>query len=332
MKHLKELDSGAEFFGLGNKNMEEQRCEIIIPIEELSFMGFSDVLKNIFKIRNNFNITQNAIKKINPNIVCLVDYGGFNLKMAKWCKQNGYKVLYYILPKVWAWNEKRANLLKKYCDKLIVIFPFEKDFFYKKKIDVLYFGNPLIEKKLDANFSKKNNAIALLPGSRKQELKYLMPIFIKLASKQNDKLFYIAGIGKLRKYYTNALPQNSKVIYDNFDEVLKQSSYAVVCSGTATLDVAIRNIPQVVVYKTNFINYLLAKLFIKVKYISLPNLIANQPVVKELIQQNCTVKNIELALNAIEKQATNYDEVLTLLGKNNKVSENVAKELFRLTF
>lgn len=326
------IDEKSKFYGLGNNLMNLQGCDIIIPIQELAFMGFSDVVKNIFTIKRNFSKTKNAILDIQPDVICLIDYAGFNLKMAKWCKQNGFKVLYYILPKVWAWNESRINILKQYCDELICIFPFEKKYFDAKNIHVHYFGNPLLEKKINYLNNDDANKIALLPGSRKQEIKYLMPIFLELAINNMDKEYIIAGIEKLKAYYPTKYPNNIKIIYNDLDYIISQSKCAIVCSGTATLEVALQNIPQVVVYKTNKVNYFLGKMFIKVKYISLPNLITNKKIVQELIQHDCTVENINNSLSEIENKKDIYKEMFSELDTNFNVSKSVAEKLFGLAF
>jgi lipid-A-disaccharide synthase len=334
IQQLKLIDKKSKFYGLGNDLMNLEGCDIIIPIQELAFMGFSDVVRNIFTIKRNFSKTKNAILDIQPDVICLIDYAGFNLKMAKWCKQNGFKVLYYILPKVWAWNEKRINILKQYCDVLISIFSFEQQYFKTKNIDTLYFGNPLKEiyekKGEDINLQHKKHAIALLPGSRKQEIKKLLPIFIQLAIRNPTTIFYLSAISAIKNMYTPNLPINIKLIYDDMSAVLKQSNKAVVCSGTATLETTILKVPQVIVYKTNFVNYQIAKRIAKVKYIGLPNLIAEKEIVTELIQEKCTVENIEIELNKLENNTAIYD-ILDEKLKGNQVSKNVAEVLFRLS-
>lgn len=328
ISQLKLIDTQATFYGLGNELMKKEGCELIIPIEKMAFMGFADVLKNIFTIRKNFKQTKKSILTIKPDVVCLIDYAGFNLKMARWCKQNGFKVVYYILPKVWAWNEKRIHILKQYCDELISIFEFEKKYFDAKNIKVHYYGNPLTEKNNQLSYNENAKKIALLPGSRKQEIKYLMPIFVDFAKENTAKEFVVAGIDKLKEYYPNTIPNNIKIIYNNLDEVLNQSKYAIVCSGTATLEVALRGIPQIVVYKTNKLNYYIGKKLINVKYISLPNLIANDEIIRELIQDNCTSKNIEIELSKLDMKKNIYEKIGIKLSENKAVSSSVAKLLF----
>jgi lipid-A-disaccharide synthase len=328
--NLKNIDNQATFYGLGGSNMQAVGCGIILPLEKLAFMGFSDVVKNIFTIKNNIAQTKAAILSIQPDVVCLVDYAGFNLRMAKWCKKNGFKVVYYILPKVWAWNEKRIKILQQYCDVLISIFPFEQKYFEAKKTSVLYFGNPLTEK-INPNSNQEDvHKIALLPGSRNQEIKKLLPVFLELANNNFDKKFCIVGLNKKQKIYPTVLPNNVEIVFNNMDKVLQQSKFAVTCSGTATLEVALYNVPQVVVYKTNKINYFIGKRLIKVAYISLPNLIANQKIVAELIQDACTAKNIEQELDKLENEGTNYYDVQNQLKSADSVSYQVANVLFNL--
>jgi lipid-A-disaccharide synthase len=331
---LKKMDTKPLFFALGGNAMRTAGANVFIDLEKLSFMGFSTLVRNIFTIKRNFSATKKYILEIQPDVVCLVDYAGFNLRMAKWCKQNGFKVVYYILPKVWAWNKSRINILQQYCDVLISIFSFEQQYFKTKNIDTLYFGNPLkdiYEKKdEDINLQHKKHAIALLPGSRKQEIKKLLPIFIQLAIKNPTTIFYLSAISAIKNMYTPNLPSNIILIYDDMSAVLKQSNKAVVCSGTATLETAILKVPQVIVYKTNFVNYQIAKRIAKVKYIGLPNLIAEKEIVTELIQEKCTVENIEMELNKLENNATIYD-ILDGKLEGNHVSKNVAEVLFRLS-
>ncbi|HMW93307.1 MAG TPA: lipid-A-disaccharide synthase [Chitinophagales bacterium] len=323
--HLKKLDAASKFYGLGGESMQHEGCELIIPLEQLSFMGFSAVLKNIFTIRKNFKETQKSILKLQPDVVCLVDYAGFNLRMAKWCKQNGFKTIYYILPKVWAWNESRLKKLQAYCDELISIFPFEVDYFKQKNISIHYFGNPLAEL-ISTNFnSESKTEIILLPGSRKQEIKALMPVFIELANLMQNEQFKIVAMQKLQKLYPKLIPKNMEFIFDTVSNVSQNAKFAVVCSGTATLEIALLNIPQVIVYKTNFINYQIAKQLIKVPFIGLPNLIAGKQIAPELIQNNCTAEQIK---NFIEISSTkNIYAILEHKLATQNTSEQVAKLL-----
>lgn len=328
VNELKFLDSNAKFFGLGCASLKDAGCEIVLPLEQLEFMGFSAVVKNIFTIRKNFNITKAAILKTKPDVVCLVDYAGFNLRMAKWCKQNGFKVVYYILPKVWAWNSKRINQLKKYCDKLISIFPFEVDYFEQQSVDVSYFGNPLTEFITPKSFNQKSDFVALLPGSRKQEISALMPIFVELAKLLPHQKFKIVALNKLKNFYPKELPENIEFVFNSVSNVVSDAKAAVVCSGTATLEVALLEVPQIIVYKTGFVNYQLAKRLIKVKYIGLPNLIMNKELVPELIQNECTPQNIKDKLLNLG-DASIYNELKSQFS-NQETSKQVAQLIFNL--
>jgi len=292
IREIKKKDTQPKMYGLGGDAMKNEGCEIVIPLEQLNFMGFSAVVKNVFTIRKNFKQTKNAILSTQPDVVCLVDYAGFNLRMAKWCKQNDFKTVYYILPKVWAWNEKRIKILQQYCDKLVSIFPFEADYFRQKNIDVHYFGNPLFELIKSDEKERKEEYIALLPGSRKQEINALMPVFIKLAEQMPDEKFKVVALKKQSVLYPELLPDNIEYVFDSVVNIAQDSKFAVVCSGTATLEIALLKVPQVIVYKTGFLNYHIAKRLIKVPYIGLPNLIAGEQIVPELIQKACTAENI----------------------------------------
>jgi lipid-A-disaccharide synthase len=341
---IKKIDPQAKFYGLGGEILKNAGCEIIIPLERLAFMGFSAVIKNIFTVRKNFKQTKQAILDIKPDVVCLVDYPGFNLKMAKWCKENGFKTAYYILPKVWAWNEKRINILEKYCDALIGIFPFEVDYFKQRNINIYYFGNPLSRpapQRKDAQWMVNNTLasqnrktakphIALLPGSRKQEIQALMPVFMELAHALPDERFKVVALEKYRDIYPPQAPpiqgeSGLEYVFDTVGNVARNSKFAVVCSGTATLEIALLKVPQVIVYKTNFINYYIAKKLIKVPYIGLPNIIVNQCIVPELIQYDCTAENIKQHISKFSNK--NVYQLLEekLLPENT--SEKVAKLL-----
>lgn len=328
MHYLKDLDANSRFYGLGGESMKHEGCELIIPLEQLSFMGFSTVLKNIFTIRKNFKATQKNILDLQPDVVCLVDYAGFNLRMAKWCKQNGFKTVYYILPKVWAWNESRFKKLPAYCDELISIFPFEVDYFKQKNIPVHYFGNPLMELISTILNSNSKSEIVLLPGSRKQEINALMPVFMELANLMPNEHFKIVAMKKMKSFYPKLIPKNIEFVFDTVSNVSKNAKFAVVCSGTATLEIALLKIPQVIVYKTNFINYQIAKRLIKVPFIGLPNLITGKQIVPELIQNNCTALQIKHFIESISSEP-NYSILEKRLVAQN-TSEQVAKLLWDL--
>ncbi|MCO5230962.1 MAG: lipid-A-disaccharide synthase [Chitinophagales bacterium] len=299
---LRALDSSAHFFGTGGKNMRNSGVEIVIDIKEMAFMGFIEVVNNFFKIRNNFKKVKEAISSIRPDVIILVDYAGFNLRIAKWAKQQGFKVVFYIAPKVWAWNEKRVNVIKKYIDLLIVIFPFEKEYFENRGIRVVYVGNPLM-KKISAQVQNVDkNKIAILPGSRRQEIERMLPIMLESMYFHAQKNLVVAGLSDFGEdFYQSIIKDRAELVIDDTYAVLNVSKLAIVASGTASLEAALMNVPQVVCYKMNRLNYWIARLLLKVNYISLVNLILERPVVPELIQDNMNAVSIKnTAMSVLE--------------------------------
>lgn len=320
VKELSKLDGNAVFKGVGGNQLQKNNVDILFGLDRLAFMGFYEVVKNLSTINRNFKEIKQAIITFQPDLVILIDYPGFNLRMAKWCKKNGFKVAYYISPTVWAWNEKRVEIIKKYVDIMLCILPFEKLFYEHHNYNNAYFvGHPLLDV-IDQNNeinSIAKNCIALLPGSRQQELKLLLPLMLATANNFIEEHFVIAGISRLMHLYPTELPKNVSIVFDNTYEVLQKAKVAVCCSGTATLETALFNIPQVVVYKTSWLNYQLAKRFIKVDFISLPNLIANEKLVTELIQSDCSIANITIELSKLLNSSKQnfYQQVSAKIGE-----------------
>ncbi|OFX47508.1 MAG: lipid-A-disaccharide synthase [Bacteroidetes bacterium GWA2_30_7] len=316
---LKKLDNNVALRGWGGDLMITQGVNVIKHIKNLAFMGLADVIKNLGTILKNFKFCKADILSYNPDVLILVDYPGFNLRIAKFASQNGIKVFYYISPTVWAWHKSRISQIKKYVSRLFVILPFEKDFYKKHNYEVDYAGNPLLDEyqhfitlnventfKTDNNLSDKP-IIAILPGSRKQEVKIMLPEMIKLIKLYPEYQFVIAGVNSLGKdFYSNYIKENEiKLIFGQTYNLLKNSYAAIVTSGTATLETAIFNIPQVVCYKTSPLTFYVARLFVNVKYLALINLILNKLAVKELIQTNFTFKNLKEEFQKITK-SENY--------------------------
>ncbi len=300
VKEIAALDKHAVFKGTGGQYLSHSGVEIVLPIGQMAFMGFWEIVKNWNIIRKNFSIVKQAITSFQPEVVILIDYPGFNIRMAKWCKQQGYKVVYYISPKFWAWRENRVEKIKKYVDLMLCILPFEETFYQKHcYTKAHYIGHPLLDVIAVTTNDNLRKHIALLPGSRIQEIQSLMPIFLQVAQHFPNDQFVIAGISAMAHLYPSTLPSNIKISFDETYSVLQQSKVAVVCSGTATLETALFNIPQVVVYKTSWINYQIGKRVAKVQFISLPNLIADKRIITELIQQDCTAENISNAINEV---------------------------------
>lgn len=331
IKAIKKADNHAIIEAWGGDYMQEAGAEITKHYRDLAFMGFLEVLKNLPTILGFIGECKKTIEEFQPDAIILIDYAGFNMRIAKWAKEKGYKVFYYISPKVWAWNQSRAWSLKKNLDRLFVIFPFEVEFFKKYNFEVEFVGNPLFDAiatfKPAADFLKKNNLsdkkiIALLPGSRKQEVEKMLNLMVATQSKFTDYQFIIAGVGNLPlEFYEQFLNKNIKLVTDQTYDLLSHSTAALVTSGTATLETALFGVPQVVCYKTSGFSYKIAKWVIKVPYISLVNLVAQKEVVKELIQDELTIENLSNELNKIlnvadsrNKQINEYKRVKESLG------------------
>lgn len=343
IKALTKEDQQAQLRAWGGEYVQEAGAQLVVHYRELAIMGFWEVIKSIFKIKKYLNFCKRDIIDYQPDVVILVDYGGFNMRIAKFCKSKDIKVYYYISPKVWAWNQSRAFKLKATVDKMFCILPFEKQFFKKFDWEVDYVGNPVMDSvnahQVDANFlsthqiSSDKPFIALLPGSRKQELANMLPIMHEVIKHFPQYNFGVAAIQNFDKsiYQLLANEPNVTLIHEDTYNLLAHSSAAVVTSGTATLETALFNIPQVVAYKTGALNYRLAKSFIKVDYISLVNLIANKEVVKELIQDEMTADHIAQELILItndspqrKEQLNGYELLRETLGEEN-ASKQAAK-------
>lgn len=294
VKEIHLIDKKAEIIGWGGDQMTSAGVEILVHHQELAIMGILGVLKNLFRLKKLFNLFTTQIQEFKPDTIIFIDYGGFNLKAAKIAKTNGFYTQFYIAPKVWAWNKSRINLIKKWVDQLYVIFPFELALFKEKGISTHYIGNPLKDAinayVPNSEFLYKNDTyIALLAGSRRQEITASLPIFEELVNSSPHLNYIIAGVSEFKDLYQNT---RIKVKYDETYDVLHYSMAAVVTSGTATLETALLKIPQVVVYKTDWLFYNLAKWVIKINYISLVNIILNKTAVPELIQSEFKAKNI----------------------------------------
>jgi lipid-A-disaccharide synthase len=347
MKHILLNDPKADFRFWGGDMMANIGGKLVKHYKETAFMGITDVLLNISKIFKNLKSCKEDILKYQPDALILIDYPGFNMRIAKFAKKNGIKVHYYISPKVWAWNTKRAYNIKSDVDYLYSILPFEIDFFKPFGISPDYVGNPLCDAiesyAFNPNFKSEFNIlkpiIALLPGSRMSELKHLLPRMLSVVELYPDYEFVIAGAqhiseNEYQKHIDDGLPV--KLIRGKTYDVIKNAHAALVCSGTATLETALLNCPQVVCYKFSKISYKIGKLLIKVKYISLVNLIMDKEVVKELIQDELNTQNIQEELNKIlegdarGKQLKSYLKLSDKVGKSG-ASERVANLIYQRT-
>lgn len=341
---IKKKDKKAEFRGFGGDLMKAQGVELVKHYRMMAYMGFVEVAVNLRKVLGNIAQCKKDMVDYQPDAVILVDYPGFNLRMAKFAHEKGLKVFYYISPQVWAWKRRRVKKIKQSVDKMLVILPFEEAFYKRYGIDVTYVGNPLLDELAKfgtANRSiflrqnslgEKREIIALLPGSRKQEVKRMLPVMLKMVPRFPNYQFVVAGVSSLDKdFYRGIMGKTDAFFVENQTyELLQNSSAALVTSGTATLEAALFTVPEVVCYKATGFSYLLAKWMIKVKFISLVNLVMDREVVKELIQNDLTEDNIatelELLLHNGKRQRQlleDYDELRERLG-NVGASEKAA--------
>lgn len=330
VKQIKQLDAAADIRCWGGDLMEQAGATVVKHYRDLAFMGFVEVIMNLRTIFANLDLCKKDILAYQPDVLVLIDYPGFNLRIAEWAKLQGLKVVYYISPQVWAWKEGRVKKIRQTVDKMLVILPFEKDFYRKWDFEVEYVGHPLIEAVKAAQeappvprFSEKP-VIALLPGSRKQEVKEKLPVMLSMARYYPEYQFIMAQAPSLEdnfiKTFTSAYP-NVSVVKGQTYQLLLQASAALVTSGTATLETALFGVPEVVCYKGSPVSYFFAKYLIKVKYISLVNLIMDKPVVNELIQHDLTEENLLKELTLILKDTArrqqmkaDYAVLWTLLG------------------
>ncbi len=311
MKELKKKDTQAIFRYLGGDLMQEQGGELVKHYNETAYMGFLDVFMHLRSILKNIKLIKQDVLNYKPDVLILVDYPGFNLRIAEYAYHAGIRVFYYISPKIWAWKQSRVFKIKQFVDKLFIIFPFEKDFYKKFDYDVEYVGNPIMDaietedKDID-KFRRKyelseRRIIALLPGSRKQEIKHNFPVMLKVAAQFPELQFIVAGASSLEKSFIEKYitQKNVKLLYNKTHEILIHSDAALVTSGTATLETAILNIPEAVCYRGDAVSYQIAKRLIKVDFISLVNLVMQKEVIKEYVQNNMTVENLSKELNLL---------------------------------
>ena len=327
IQSLRKIDSDANFSCFGGEYMKVTGANVIRNLDKLSFMGFSEVVKNIATVFNNVCIAKKHINKTKPNAIILIDYPAFNMQIAKYSYQMGIPIYWVVAPKVWAWNYNRVYKLKKYVNSLFVIFPFELSLFTKHKIKTRYLGNPLIDifhNKVKRNFVKPlgKSIIALLPGSRKQEIQNMLPLML-LASLEFPSYRFVVVCAKNinRSFYESFTDDYNSVELSYDNDMFNSVTAAVVTSGTATLELAILKIPQLVCYRLNFISFFLARLLVKIKHISLVNILGQREIVKELIQSQCTVDNIiseiKIILNKTNRNQMlkDYEQVANMLGK-----------------
>lgn len=338
VSELKRIDNNASIRAWGGERLIAEGVDLAKHIKETAFMGFWDVIKNLRTIKLNLNFCKKDLLEYNPDAIILVDYPGFNLKIAEFAKKKGIKVFYYISPKVWAWNKSRIFKIKKYIDHLVVILPFEVEFYNKYGVEVTYIGNPILDEiaKKDYSFSYKATKpiIALLSGSRKQEIDKILPIMLSIIDEFPEYEFVIAATKNIGKDYYNKFISNRNValVFDETYGLLANSEAALVTSGTATLETALFKVPQVVCYKTNWLTYIIAKLLIKINYLSLVNILMDKLVIKELIQSDLKKESLISELVSIldnnESIIKNYDRLISLLDKKG-ASRNFANFIMK---
>lgn len=356
MNKIKKRDSNAKFrFWGGDKMCVAVGEESMVKhIKETSFMGFKDVFKNIGTIKEQLSLCKKDILKFAPDVVVLVDYAGFNLKIAKFAKKHGIKTFYYIAPKVWAWRENRVKLIKKYVDELFVIFPFEVDYFKRKGINAHYFGNPIMDainkggyydfNRDDYFAQNKLNAekpmVALVAGSRRGEIRDNLPFMVQVANRFPDFQFVITAVPWLkeelyRKYISKSIG-NVSIIFDQTYQTIKSADAAIVTSGTATLETALLGTPEFVCYYTAPITTFIGKMLIKIRFASLVNIILGREAIKELLNKDMTVENAVSELKAIMKGGEKHDHLMDdyrILNKmmgEGEVSGKVAEKMIEL--
>jgi lipid-A-disaccharide synthase len=342
VKELKKRDAAADVRCWGGDQMQAAGAIVVKHYKDLAFMGFAEVVKNLPTILRNIKFCKEDITAFKPDVLVLIDYPGFNLRIARWAKEQGYIVVYYISPQVWAWKESRVKLIRNVVDKMLVILPFEKEFYETKwNYKVEYIGHPLVQ--VIDDFLAQHNApaqlfqkpiIALLPGSRSQEVAKKLPLMLE-ASKSFPKYQFVVAkaaalddafyMGFLKSY-----PDVATVKAETYS-LLAQATAALVTSGTATLETALFGVPQVVCYKGSAISYHIAKRLVKIKYISLVNLIMDKPVVTELIQDELTVQNIVRELDAVlhnpqrlQQLKQDYEDLKKLLQQGGNASAKAA--------
>jgi lipid-A-disaccharide synthase len=313
IKALRSKDESAEFRAWGGDLMEAAGATLVKHYRDLAFMGFVEVLFNLRTILRNISFCKKDIEKFQPDALILIDYPGFNLRIAKWARRKGISIQYYISPQIWAWKEGRIKHIKRDVDQMYVILPFEKDFYEKKhNMPVHFVGHPLIDEIYDRNqvdpgeFRKENGLddrpiIALLPGSRKQEIAKMLEVMLSVTENFTEYQFVIAGAPSQEADFYQKFIDNDQVhlLLNKTYDLLSISYAALVTSGTATLETALFKVPQVVCYKGSWISYQIARRVIKLKYISLVNLILDKPVVKELIQGEFNSVQLSDELNII---------------------------------
>jgi lipid-A-disaccharide synthase len=346
IKSLCQLDNQIQVRAWGGDLMQDAGAKIVKHYRELAFMGFVEVIKNLGTILKNISFCKKDILDFNPDVLILIDYPGFNLRIAKWAKSKGIKVVYYISPQIWAWKENRINTIKSSVDKMLVILPFESAFYNKWNYKVDYVGHPLVEvvdSFINNQLSPRKNwkartVIGILPGSRKQEINIKLPIMLEVAKQLPEYQFIVAKAPGIEDaFYDGILKdlKNVSTLKNQTYSLLYEAKAALVTSGTATLETALFGVPQIICYKGSSISYEIAKRIIKIKYIGLVNLIMDKPVVKELIQDDLTTEKIIAELKQILENSSKQNQIFedyaslkSQLDSGGNASNNAAKIIY----
>ena len=346
IKELKVLDPKAEFRAWGGELMLSQGADIVKHYRDLAFMGFVEVIQNLRTILRNISFCKKDIAGYTPDVVILIDYPGFNLRIAEFAKKSGFKVFYYISPTLWAWRKSRIKIIRKYVDRMFVILPFEKPFYKSLDYEVDFIGHPLLDSIKDITKDSDNlrsefqlsdkRIITLLPGSRTQEIKRMLPVILELCDYYPDFQFVIGGAPVFDKdfYLSFCGKKQIEIIFGRTHDLLAISYAALVTSGTATLEAALFNVPEVVCYQGGAVSFFIAKMLANVDYISLPNLIMEKKVVTELIQKDMNFLRLKNELDKIiidKKQRNemleNFDLLRDKLGGKG-ASKKLAEKIF----
>ncbi len=345
MKALKKEDLDADFRYFGGDKMQAEGGELVKHYADMAFMGFTEVVLNLKTILKNMKACKADVLAYEPDVLILIDFPGFNLKIAEFAKKQGFEVCYYISPKVWAWNQKRVLKIKRIVDHMFCILPFEVSFYKSWGMEVDYVGNPLLDEISqfipNTNFRSKHQLteqpiIALLPGSRKQEIERLLPAMLSVVPAFQNYQFVIAAAPTFNAdYYQQFMGgKNIPLVFNETYQLLHHTHAAIVASGTATLETALFKVPQVVVYKGGAISIAIARMLVKIRFISLVNLIVDRKVVTELIQEDCNTIQLTSELSNIvagegrAEMLTDYEELHSLMGKPG-ASEKTAKLIAR---
>lgn len=344
IKALRAKHAGAAFVGLGGDKMREAGCQLYVDYREMAYMGFVAVVQNLGKIQRNFQIAKQALRKEQPNVLILIDYPSFNLRMAKFCKKHlpATKIIYYIPPKIWAWKKWRVHSIAKYCDQILGIFPFESDFYAQYGYKCQYIGNPTADSIREFNLQRQQSTasaiystsdllptIVLLPGSRRSEISHCLPIMLQAArqvAQKNYQIVITAAPGIDDDFYLPFLQQGETLTRDTYNMVA-QAKAAVVNSGTATLETALIGCPQTAVYHvtgSKYLEKLLRPIMFSIPHFTLVNIIPGQEVIQELIASRFTAENVAHELNRLlhdepyrQTMLTRYQHLWHILGSQS---------------